>query len=104
MSGLLFVFFISILLSVGAFCERPRANTVRPYRVSVKDFVISPLNLHTLFGEIFFKSIDKVFFYGIIILFPSESGGKKRSHRLHFMKENLNVDSDGNCRSTNFPT
>ena len=46
LSGLLFVFCISILLSVGAFFERP-------YRVSVKDFVISPLIVHALLESLF---------------------------------------------------
>ena len=49
MSGLSLCFLrIKYRLSVGAFFERPRANTVRPYRVLGKYFMISPLILRTL--------------------------------------------------------
>ena len=60
LSGLLFVFCISILLFVGAFFERPRANTVRPYHVSVKDFVISPLIVHALGAAFLFIVLNAV--------------------------------------------
>ena len=38
----------NFFLFVGETCGLPRANTVRPYRVLVKGFAISPLILHTL--------------------------------------------------------
>jgi len=44
---------IKFCLSVGAFFERPRANTVRPYRGLGKYLVISPLILHALAGVFF---------------------------------------------------
>ena len=47
---------IKFRLSVGAFFERPRANTVRPYRVLGKYFVISPLILHAIRGVFLFYS------------------------------------------------
>ena len=46
---------IKFRLSVGAFFERPRANTVRPYRVLGKYFMISPLILHTLGAAFLFQ-------------------------------------------------
>jgi|GEM_PF-2872338 len=48
--------------SVGVFCERLRANTVRPYRVLGKYFVISPLILHA-FGEAFCYSLSVFLLY-----------------------------------------
>ena len=45
--GYLFVY-SGAFLSVGETCGLPRANTVRPYRVLGKYFVISPLILHAL--------------------------------------------------------
>ena len=39
------------------FCERPRANAVRPYRVLVKDFAISPLILHALTHGVIFLTV-----------------------------------------------
>jgi len=44
---------IKFCLSVGAFFERPRANTVRPYRGLGKYLVISPLMLHAVRGDLF---------------------------------------------------
>jgi len=42
------LFTAELFLSVGETCGLPRANAVRPYRVLVKDFAISLLNLHAL--------------------------------------------------------
>ena len=39
---------------VGAFFERPRANTVRPYRVLGIYFVISPLSVHAVKTAFFY--------------------------------------------------
>ena len=38
----------NFFLFVGETCGLPRANTVRPYRVLVKGFAISPLTVHAL--------------------------------------------------------
>ena len=46
---------IKFCLSVGVFCERLRANTVRPYRVLGKYFVISLLILHAVLSVLFQK-------------------------------------------------
>ena len=51
---------LHIILSVGAFCERPRANAVRPYRVLGKYFVISPLRTSPL-GVAAIKQIYKIY-------------------------------------------
>ena len=51
--GANYLFTAKLFLSVGETCGLPRANAVRPYRVLVKDFAISPLNLHTLVAFLF---------------------------------------------------
>ena len=54
--GYLFVY-SGAFLSVGETCGLPRANIVRPYRVLVKDFAISPLILHAVAPAVFVLSI-----------------------------------------------
>ena len=54
--GYLFVY-SGAFLSVGETCGLPRANTVRPYHVLVKDFAISPLILHAVRAVPFFLGI-----------------------------------------------
>ena len=54
LSGLIICFLLGNFSSVGAFFERPRANTVRPYHVLVKDFAISPLILHSVVLALFY--------------------------------------------------
>ena len=55
--GVNYLFTAELFLSVGETCGLPRANAVRPYRVLVKDFAISPLILHALRSALCFGNI-----------------------------------------------
>ena len=55
-------------LSVMAFCERPRANTVRPYRVSGQCFVISPLRTSRFTCKAFLSKLLYSTFFTLIPL------------------------------------
>ena len=58
MSGLLICLLRNnFFLFVGETCGLPRANTVRPYRVLVKGFAISPLTVHALARNLFLNMI-----------------------------------------------
>ena len=53
----------NFFLFVGETCGLPRANTVRPYRVLVKGFAISPLTLHALTAVFFIGFLFLVLFF-----------------------------------------
>ena len=74
MSGIIICLLQSFFLYVGETCGLPLANAVRPYRVLVKDFAISPLILHAFGHPFLFYSADhkaQNHSCGFVRLYPS---------------------------------
>ena len=83
-------------LSVGAFFKRPRANTVRPYRVLVKCFVISPLTVHALVNDLLFfdrKEGARTVFFVLPLLFSGEAAGARRFRFFALRAKNADAKS-----------